>query len=234
MLPSPSPAFLFLQHLVGRLIGKQGRYVSFLKQNSGSKIYISTLPYTQEFQICHIEGELGEPWTRTHKCPLKGRGGGGCGTNVETVWLVTDFSPGTQQQVDKALSLIGKKFKDLDLTNLYAPPQPPLTLPSLPMTSWVRMGSPATTTTDYWTAENASLVFWFLSLCRQPKNKVQALWPRIWLYVCIICCCKLAVDWVDSCLERFKILSGRGQVYSSWSVSLDPSVEWCKWKLIPC
>ncbi|CAB1348062.1 unnamed protein product [Coregonus sp. 'balchen'] len=86
------------KHLVGRLIGKQGRYVSFLKQSSGAKIYISTLPYTQEFQICHIEG--------------------------------------SQQQVDKALSLIGKKFKDLDLTNLYAPPPLPLTLPSLPMTSW--------------------------------------------------------------------------------------------------
>uniref|UniRef100_A0A8C1ZH64 A kinase (PRKA) anchor protein 1b n=1 Tax=Cyprinus carpio TaxID=7962 RepID=A0A8C1ZH64_CYPCA len=87
------------KHLVGRLIGKQGRYVSFLKQSSGAKIYISTLPYTQEFQICHIEG--------------------------------------TQQQVDKALALIEKKFKDLDLTNLYAPPPPPLTLPSLPMTSWL-------------------------------------------------------------------------------------------------
>ncbi|XP_069578604.1 LOW QUALITY PROTEIN: A kinase (PRKA) anchor protein 1b [Brachyistius frenatus] len=93
------------KHLVGRLIGKQGRYVSFLKQNSGAKIYISTLPYTQEFQICHIEG--------------------------------------TQQQVDKALSLIGKKFKDLDLTNLYAPP-PPLTLPSLPMTSWLLLPSGVT------------------------------------------------------------------------------------------
>uniref|UniRef100_A0A8C9VM31 A kinase (PRKA) anchor protein 1b n=1 Tax=Scleropages formosus TaxID=113540 RepID=A0A8C9VM31_SCLFO len=87
------------KHLVGRLIGKQGRYVSFLKQSSGAKIYISTLPYTQEFQICHIEG--------------------------------------TQQQVDKALALIGKKFKDLDLTNLYAPPPLPITLPSLPMTSWL-------------------------------------------------------------------------------------------------
>ncbi|KAJ8280932.1 hypothetical protein GJAV_G00061180 [Gymnothorax javanicus] len=87
------------KHLVGRLIGKQGRYVSFLKQSSGAKIYISTLPYTQEFQICHIEG--------------------------------------TQQQVDKALALIGKKFKDLDLTNLFAPPSLPLTLPSLPMTSWL-------------------------------------------------------------------------------------------------
>lgn len=43
--------------------------------------------------------------------------------------------------MDKALSLIGKKFKDLDLTNLYAPPPPPLTLPSLPMTSWVRTSS---------------------------------------------------------------------------------------------
>ncbi|XP_070762171.1 A-kinase anchor protein 1, mitochondrial-like [Enoplosus armatus] len=94
------------KHLVGRLIGKQGRYVSFLKQNSGSKIYISTLPYTQEFQICHIEG--------------------------------------MQQQVDKALSLIGKKFKDLDLTNLYAPPPPPLTLPSLPMTSWLLLPSGVT------------------------------------------------------------------------------------------
>ncbi|XP_053363809.1 A kinase (PRKA) anchor protein 1b [Clarias gariepinus] len=87
------------KHLVGRLIGKQGRYVSFLKQSSGAKIYISTLPYTQEFQICHIEG--------------------------------------AQQQVDKALAMIGKKFKDLDLTNLYAPPSLPLSLPSLPMTSWL-------------------------------------------------------------------------------------------------
>ncbi|TNN80766.1 A-kinase anchor protein 1, mitochondrial [Liparis tanakae] len=94
------------KHLVGRLIGKQGRYVSFLKQNSGAKIYISTLPYTQEFQICHIEG--------------------------------------TQQQVDKALSLIGKKFKDLDMTNLYAPPPPPLNLPSLPMTSWLLLPSGVT------------------------------------------------------------------------------------------
>lgn len=46
------------KHLVGRLIGKQGRYVSFLKQTSGAKIYISTLPYSHDFQICHIEGEM--------------------------------------------------------------------------------------------------------------------------------------------------------------------------------
>ncbi|KAG9492364.1 hypothetical protein GDO78_000718 [Eleutherodactylus coqui] len=87
-------------HLVGRLIGKQGRYVSFLKESSGAKIYISTLPYTQDFQICHIEG--------------------------------------SQQQVDRALSLIGKKFKELNLTNIYAPP-PSLALHSLPMTSWLML-----------------------------------------------------------------------------------------------
>ncbi|XP_066434909.1 A-kinase anchor protein 1, mitochondrial isoform X2 [Eleutherodactylus coqui] len=88
------------KHLVGRLIGKQGRYVSFLKESSGAKIYISTLPYTQDFQICHIEG--------------------------------------SQQQVDRALSLIGKKFKELNLTNIYAPP-PSLALHSLPMTSWLML-----------------------------------------------------------------------------------------------
>ncbi|XP_040280819.1 A-kinase anchor protein 1, mitochondrial [Bufo bufo] len=88
------------KHLVGRLIGKQGRYVSFLKESSGAKIYISTLPYTQDFQICHIEG--------------------------------------SQQQVDRALSLIGKKFKELNLTNIYAPP-PSMALHSLPMTSWLML-----------------------------------------------------------------------------------------------
>ncbi|XP_042298721.1 A-kinase anchor protein 1, mitochondrial [Sceloporus undulatus] len=89
------------KHLVGRLIGKQGRSVSFLKQVSGAKIYISTVPYTQDFQICHIEG--------------------------------------SQQNVDKALSLIGKKFKDLSLTNIYSPPPPSLPLHSLPMTSWLML-----------------------------------------------------------------------------------------------
>nr|XP_056721152.1 A-kinase anchor protein 1, mitochondrial [Euleptes europaea] len=89
------------KHLVGRLIGKQGRYVSFLKQASGAKIYISTVSYAQDFQICHIEG--------------------------------------SQQNVDKALSLIGKKFKDLSLTNIYALPPPTLPLHSLPMTSWLML-----------------------------------------------------------------------------------------------
>lgn len=57
---------------MGRLIGKQGRYVSFLKQNSGAKIYISTLPYTQDFQICHIEGEWDVPRSLNASCQLAG------------------------------------------------------------------------------------------------------------------------------------------------------------------
>ncbi|XP_067289291.1 A-kinase anchor protein 1, mitochondrial [Pseudorasbora parva] len=79
-------------HLVGRLIGKQGKFVNFLKQSSGAKIYVSTLPFTHEIQICHIQG--------------------------------------SQQQVDDALSLIRKKFKDLDLSNC-------VPLPCLPITSWL-------------------------------------------------------------------------------------------------
>lgn len=77
--------FLTFQSLVGRLIGKQGRYISYLKQNSGVKIYISTLPYTQEFQICHIEGRsdiqrfLNTSWLGTkltYRCRCRYTGAG--------------------------------------------------------------------------------------------------------------------------------------------------------------
>ncbi|NXP11603.1 AKAP1 protein, partial [Thinocorus orbignyianus] len=88
------------KELVGRLIGKQGRFMSFLRQASGAKIYVSTLPYFHDSQVCHIEG--------------------------------------SSHQVEKVLSLIGKKFKELCLTNIYAlPPPTPLTLHSLLMTAWV-------------------------------------------------------------------------------------------------
>ncbi|XP_075024418.1 A-kinase anchor protein 1, mitochondrial [Calonectris borealis] len=88
------------KELVGRLIGKQGRFMSFLRQASGAKIYVSTLPYFRDSQVCHIEG-----------------------------------SP---HQVEKVLSLIGQKFKELCLTNIYAlPPPTPLTLHSLLMTAWL-------------------------------------------------------------------------------------------------
>ncbi|KAB5543288.1 hypothetical protein PHYPO_G00077350 [Pangasianodon hypophthalmus] len=85
-------------HLVGRLIGKKGKYISSLKQSSGAKIYVSTLPYTFEFQICHIEG--------------------------------------SEVQVEKALALIRKKFKDLDLSNRLSSLQP-AAVHSLPITSWL-------------------------------------------------------------------------------------------------
>eukprot|EP00063_Salmo_salar_P018108 XP_013992943.1 PREDICTED: A-kinase anchor protein 1, mitochondrial-like [Salmo salar] len=43
-------------HFVGRVIGKKGRHMNYLKEKSGAKVFITALPYTQEFQICHIEG----------------------------------------------------------------------------------------------------------------------------------------------------------------------------------
>ncbi|KFO92975.1 hypothetical protein N320_05368, partial [Buceros rhinoceros silvestris] len=88
------------KELVGRLIGKQGRFMSALRQASGAKIYVSKLPYFRDSQVCHIEGSM--------------------------------------HQVETVLSLIGKKFKDLCLTNIYAlPPPAPLTLHSLLMTAWL-------------------------------------------------------------------------------------------------
>ncbi|CAB1352780.1 unnamed protein product, partial [Coregonus sp. 'balchen'] len=44
------------KHFVGRLIGKKGRYVNYLKETSGATVFITALPYTQEFHICHTEG----------------------------------------------------------------------------------------------------------------------------------------------------------------------------------
>ncbi|NWU79342.1 AKAP1 protein, partial [Onychorhynchus coronatus] len=88
------------KELVGRLIGKQGRFMSYLRQTSGAKIYVSTLPYFRDSQVCHIEG--------------------------------------TSHQVEKALSLIGKKFKELCLTNIYTlPPPMPVPLHSLLVSAWV-------------------------------------------------------------------------------------------------
>lgn len=68
----------------------------------------------------------------------------GCGFALFVLPAVTPPSSfllllGSQHHVDKALNLIGKKFKELNLTNIYAPPLPSLALPSLPLTSWVSM-----------------------------------------------------------------------------------------------
>ncbi|NXX23106.1 AKAP1 protein, partial [Podargus strigoides] len=86
--------------LIGRLIGKQGKYMGFLRQASGAKIYVATLPYLYDSRVCHIEG--------------------------------------TRHQVEKVLSLIGQKFKDLCLTNVYGlPPPTQMTLHSLLLTAWL-------------------------------------------------------------------------------------------------
>ncbi|XP_051539137.1 uncharacterized protein LOC127432272 [Myxocyprinus asiaticus] len=63
LTPPPAPPIILWDievpaYLVGRLIGKQGKFVNFLKQSSGAKIYVSTLPFTQDIQICHIQGEF--------------------------------------------------------------------------------------------------------------------------------------------------------------------------------
>ncbi|XP_009979303.1 PREDICTED: LOW QUALITY PROTEIN: A-kinase anchor protein 1, mitochondrial [Tauraco erythrolophus] len=50
------------KELVGRLIGKQGRFMSVLRQASGAKIYVSTLPYFRDSQVCHIEEFLSSTW----------------------------------------------------------------------------------------------------------------------------------------------------------------------------
>ncbi|XP_030328551.1 A-kinase anchor protein 1, mitochondrial isoform X2 [Strigops habroptila] len=88
------------KELVGRLIGKQGKFMSFLRQQSGAKIYVSTQPYFRDSQVCHIEG--------------------------------------FPHQVEKVLSLIGTKFKELCLANIHGlPPPAPLALHSLLMTAWL-------------------------------------------------------------------------------------------------
>ncbi|XP_028838820.1 A-kinase anchor protein 1, mitochondrial-like [Denticeps clupeoides] len=90
------------KHLVGRLIGKQGKHIGFVKKNSGAKMFVSTLPFIQDYQICHIEG--------------------------------------SKEQVDCALALIRKKFKDLDLSNQYGCcERSSSSAPCLTLTSWLQL-----------------------------------------------------------------------------------------------
>lgn len=97
--------------------------MNFLKQSSGAKIYVSTLPFTQEIQICHIQGKFPHPWWWWWVLQSMQK--------LSAEFMSVFVHPGSQQQVDDALSLIRKKFKDLDLTNC-------VPLPCLPITSWVR------------------------------------------------------------------------------------------------
>ena len=47
----------FPTQLCGRLIGKAGRNISFLKSRSGAHISIKRMPYMDDFQIVVIEGK---------------------------------------------------------------------------------------------------------------------------------------------------------------------------------
>ncbi|KAG7322622.1 hypothetical protein KOW79_013968 [Hemibagrus wyckioides] len=107
-------------HLVGRLIGKKGKYISSLKQSSGAKLFVSTLPNTYKFQICRIEG--------------------------------------SEVQVEKALALIRKKFKDLDLSNRLSSSQP-AAVHSLPMTSWLPLPQDGTVEVTVPRVEAANYLF---------------------------------------------------------------------------
>lgn len=79
--------------------------MSYLKQSSGAKIYISTLPYMQEFQMCHLEGESlfpgalkasrrPRPLTLWRRCRYAGAGGQGAVPDREQVQ-----GPGPEQPV---------------------------------------------------------------------------------------------------------------------------------------
>ncbi|XP_048751874.2 A-kinase anchor protein 1, mitochondrial-like isoform X2 [Ostrea edulis] len=42
--------------ICGRLIGKQGKNINFIKEKTGANITLSANPFTPEFQLCSIEG----------------------------------------------------------------------------------------------------------------------------------------------------------------------------------
>lgn len=44
--------------ICGRLIGRQGKNINFIKEKSGANITLSANPFTPEFQLCSIEGTI--------------------------------------------------------------------------------------------------------------------------------------------------------------------------------
>ncbi|XP_075614069.1 A-kinase anchor protein 1, mitochondrial-like [Balearica regulorum gibbericeps] len=42
--------------LVGRLIGRKGRFLNYLREASGATVFVSSLPYFRDSHVCHIEG----------------------------------------------------------------------------------------------------------------------------------------------------------------------------------
>jgi len=57
--------FVIPQHLVGRLIGRNGSYIHEIKENTHASVYIKVHPDTSKLKICAIEGKQYEgPYRR--------------------------------------------------------------------------------------------------------------------------------------------------------------------------
>ena len=48
----------FPTELCGRLIGKFGKNINFIKEKTFANVALSTNPFTPAFQLCSIEGKL--------------------------------------------------------------------------------------------------------------------------------------------------------------------------------
>nr|KAG5698389.1 hypothetical protein BaRGS_006584 [Batillaria attramentaria] len=46
----------FPSELCGRLIGRQGRNIHYIKEESGATVALSSNPFTPDFQICRVQG----------------------------------------------------------------------------------------------------------------------------------------------------------------------------------
>lgn len=90
--------FNFPSDLCGRLIGRGGRNIHFIKEESGATVALASNPFTPDFQICRVQG--------------------------------------VQAEVDKALTIIRKKFPagqypQLDMSPIGPPRPTPIIIPEV-------------------------------------------------------------------------------------------------------
>ena len=48
--------FNFPSELCGRLIGRGGKNIQHIKEQSGATVTLSSNPFTPEFQVCRVQG----------------------------------------------------------------------------------------------------------------------------------------------------------------------------------
>lgn len=48
----------FPTELCGRLIGKYGKNINYIKERSGANVALNTNPFTPAFQLCTVEGKV--------------------------------------------------------------------------------------------------------------------------------------------------------------------------------